>query len=111
MDDTINDGARLQMGGEAALAEQDPRTWAALTTSSNNCIQFRGERHRRWGPRLWRPRASSARQLSGLMSTPQVGSGPPAGRRGAAPMPIEPSPITQTLVCSHAGLLGEYVVN
>ncbi len=89
-----HDGARLQMGGEAALAEQDPRT-GGIDHQQHNCIQFRGERHRA-GPAPWRA-ASSARPVVGIdVNAPGVQA--PAGRR-AAPMPIE-RPITQTLVCA-----------
>ncbi len=65
----------------------------------HNCIQFRGERHRA-GARAFGARRQQCATVVGIDVNAPVCSGPPAGRRGRRPCRIEPSPITQTLVCA-----------
>lgn len=85
------------MGGEAALAEQDPAP-GGIDHQQHNCIQFRGERHRA-GARAFGARRQQCATVVGIDVNAPVFR--PACRQArAAPMPIEPSPITQTLVCA-----------
>ncbi len=95
---THHDGARLQMGGEAAR-RQDPAPGRHRPPAAQlHPVPAHGT-----APARLR-RAAAVRAVVGLMPTPQV-SRPACRQARAAPMPIEPSPITQTLVSQRCGLL------
>ncbi len=83
MDDTITTGARLQMGGEAALAEQDPPHLGGIDHQQHNCIQFRGERHRA-GARAFGARRQQCATVVGIdVNAPGVQARLQAGAGGA----------------------------
>ncbi|VDA00386.1 hypothetical protein BANRA_05580 [Klebsiella pneumoniae] len=93
MDDTITTVPGFRWAARP-LAEQDPRT-GGIDHQQHNCIQFRGERHRA-GARAFGARRQQCATVVGIDVNARSGR----LQAGAAPMPIEPSPITQTLVCA-----------
>nr|AKJ21359.1 hypothetical protein [Enterobacter cloacae] len=89
MNDTITTVPGFRWAARPALAEQDPPHLGGIDQKQHNCIQFRGERAPRWGPRLWRPPPAVCETVVGMdVNTPVIR---PACRQArAAPMPIEP---------------------
>lgn len=71
------------MGGEAALAEQDPPHLGGIDHQQHNCIQFRGERHRA-GARAFGARRQQCAIVVGIdVNAPGVQARLQAGAGGA----------------------------